>query len=319
MSGLSSEMKSGGECSYWDAKLFDEGGSRRVFGFDRNVRRRLFDYQESGDTIDLVSCVVKKARHSDDRDSGEQVEVSTVKVDPDVVKVTKAVNVGKIDDLRLQKRYDVYVKVLSVGSEEVVGSGLKKQDLIVGDQSGSARLTLWQSEIGTMQAGCSYTVSGVMVRKYRRQRFLSTSKQGTSINKATPLENVMEKEIVVPDAGNDKTVNNVHVVGVSILGSYLGCFKCRSKIIFDTDGLGECSKCNLFQAQGTAKQCTVAVLTVDLGDGNNMLELRAYDQVLASIAGTSTDLITAKSLIKAPGFDLTYYDHIIRSVHREGK
>lgn len=45
LSGLSSEMKFGGGCSYLDAELFDEGGSRRVF-----VRRKLFDYQESGDT-----------------------------------------------------------------------------------------------------------------------------------------------------------------------------------------------------------------------------------------------------------------------------
>lgn len=45
LSGLSSEMKFGGGCSYLDAELFDKGGSRRVF-----VRRKLFDYQESGDT-----------------------------------------------------------------------------------------------------------------------------------------------------------------------------------------------------------------------------------------------------------------------------
>jgi len=149
---------------------------------------------------------VKKARHSDDLqilvNKSAKLGVSTVKVDPDVVRVTKTVNVGTIDDLRLHKIYDVYVKVLSVGSEEVVGPGLKKQDLVIADQSGSARLTLWQGEIGTMQAGCSYTVRGAMVREFRRQRILSTSKQGTCIKKAAPLENVMEEEIVVPDAGN---------------------------------------------------------------------------------------------------------------------
>jgi len=97
---------------------------------------------------------VKKARHSDDLEilvnKSTKLGVSTVKVDTDVVKVTKTVNVGTIDDLRLHKMYDVYVKVLSVGSEEVVGSGLKKQDLVIADQSGSARLTLWQGEIGTI-------------------------------------------------------------------------------------------------------------------------------------------------------------------------
>ena len=88
--------------------------------------------------------------------------------------------------------------MLSIGSEEVVGFGLKKQDLVIAGQSGSARLTLWQEEIGTMQAGCSYTAYGAMVREFHGQRFLSTSKQGTCIKKAAPLENVMEEEIVVP-------------------------------------------------------------------------------------------------------------------------
>lgn len=170
---------------------------------------------------------MKKARHSDDLESlvnkSAKLGVSTVKVDTDV-KVTKTVNVGT-DDLRLHKSYDVYVKLLSIGSEEVVGSGLKKQDLVIAYQSGSARLTLWQGEIGTMQAGCSYTVCGAMVREFRGQIFLSTSKQWTFIKKATPLENVME-EIVVPDAGNGRTVKNVRVLGVSILGMYLGCLKC---------------------------------------------------------------------------------------------
>ena len=84
-----------------------------------------------------------------------------------------------------------------------------------------------------------------------------------------------------------------------------------SKIIFDTHVLIECSKCNLFQAQGTAKECTVAVLTVESGDGNNTLELRAYDQVLGSIAGTSADVVPAKSLLKALRFDLIYLTFIL--------
>jgi len=84
-------MKFGSRCSYLDAELFDEGGSRCVF-----VRRKLFDYQEGGDTIDLVSCVVKNVRHSIDLESlvnkSAKLGVSTVKVEPDV-KVTKTVNV----------------------------------------------------------------------------------------------------------------------------------------------------------------------------------------------------------------------------------
>ena len=42
-----------------------------------------------------------------------------------------------------------------------------KQDVTVCDATGSARLTLWANEIGKIEEGNSYLLSGMVVREFR--------------------------------------------------------------------------------------------------------------------------------------------------------
>ena len=41
--------------------------------------------------------------------------------------------------------------------------GKKKQNVIMGDSSGSARVTVCEGEIGSMEEGGSYKMTGIMV------------------------------------------------------------------------------------------------------------------------------------------------------------
>ena len=50
-----SDMKKGGSTSYWDGELWDESGLKRVYGFDGGVRRKLWEFQEKGEAVDLAS------------------------------------------------------------------------------------------------------------------------------------------------------------------------------------------------------------------------------------------------------------------------
>ena len=69
------------------------------------------------------------------------------KVDVSAVLSLKCAKVGTIGDLRVHKSYDLCVEVLNAADEEVVSNGLRKQDLVVADDSGSSRLTLWEEEV----------------------------------------------------------------------------------------------------------------------------------------------------------------------------
>ena len=70
----------------------------------------------------------------------------------------------------------------------IVGQGMKKQDLLIGDSTGTARLALWETEVGTMEEEGSYRLGGLMVREFRKQKFLSTSKQSSQSKRSATSE-----------------------------------------------------------------------------------------------------------------------------------
>ena len=167
-----------------------------------------------------------------------------------------------------------------------------------------------------MAKNSSYNVQGAVVREFRGQRFFSTSKKGTTIQKAEDLEDVIKEDVEMPGLEGVKSAKNMHVILVSSFTKYRGCYKCRSKLEFE-DGVGKCTKCSAVQGEDAAKLCYMAVMTVDATDSGNRMELRAYDKVLGDIAGVPVDEVTPKSLIKATKFGITYQDGIIRSIRRE--
>ena len=68
---------------------------------------------------------------------------------------------------------------------------MKKQDVVVGDSSGTARLIVWGKEIEEVR---SYRLSGMMVREFRGKKFLSTSKEMSAIERISDIGVVEEEE-----------------------------------------------------------------------------------------------------------------------------
>ena len=257
-------MKKGGSTSYWDGELWDESGSKRVYGFDGGVRRKLWEFQEKGEAVDLASCVVKKAKCSDELEIMVPKSVvcclSPEKINASVVMAVKNANVGEIGDLQLHKSFNICVEVLSVDDELTVGANLRKQDVVVADSTGSARLVLWEKEIGTKRVGDCYSVESVIVREFHGERYLSSQKQRTVFRDADPVEGVSKEEVPLLAARNSSMEKNMRVIGVSGLERYSGCFKCRRKLCFDDEGFAECSKC------GVAQSCETAEPRMYIGD-----------------------------------------------------
>ena len=91
-----------------------------------------------------------------------------------------------------------------------------------------------------MKVGSCYDVTGTVVREYRGNRSLSTAARSTVIHCIEEAVEVMdEAAITLPLDDQYETVTKVRVVGVSSLGSFRGCIKCSSKVLYD-DGIGEC-------------------------------------------------------------------------------
>jgi ssDNA-binding replication factor A large subunit len=54
--------------------------------------------------------------------------------------------------------------------------GERKQGILVCDDSGKVRLTVWEKDVDTVKENCSYRLSGMMVREYQGKKYLSISK-----------------------------------------------------------------------------------------------------------------------------------------------
>ena len=102
----------------------------------------------------------------------------------------------------------------------------------------------------------SYNLNGVVVREYQGKKFLLTAKENTIIEKIDDIGVVEEEESEndgispIEDDGRPVKMDNVHVVGVSLLESYSGCLKYSGKVTVGDDDdstIGSFIKCNLMQ------------------------------------------------------------------------
>ena len=130
-----------------------------------------------------------------------------------------------------------------------VNGGKKKEDVVVADSRGVARVVRWEQDIGCLEAGKCYVLAGTVVRSFASEMYLSMSKEGYSVKECGDIgEVVEEEEETVRLDGRWKWTNAV-VYGVEALSTYESCVKCNGKVMVDVDKprLGRCGNCNMLQ------------------------------------------------------------------------
>ncbi len=322
-----SPMKKSRSCSYFDGEITDGKANMRIFGFDAaaGVRKKLLEFEGKKESVMLSKCEVKRARQ------GDQMEVCVGKY-MEVEKSEKVFDVGNVADKKKGKaivlsglgqlsqfqRVSAAVKAIRVDEVVEVAGGKKKQDVIIADRTGKARLTVWEKEIGKLTAGESYQLSGMVVREYRGTRFLSTSRENSEISPISNIGDIDDKPVEGGSESTDTTTRSGRIVGVLALESYDGCIKCHGKVAPDPedDELGQCVKCHMLQcAAGCKKQLTARVM---VEDGGVHLTLRAFGKVVVDMAEKTVEGdVTERVLLKSKPFSFIQDGGIIQSVHRK--
>ena len=64
----------------------------------------------------------------------------------------------------------------------------------MGDSTGVARVTVWESEIGKLKEGESYKLTGMMVREFKGKKFLFTSKDKSAFESIADIGVLEEGE-----------------------------------------------------------------------------------------------------------------------------
>jgi hypothetical protein len=171
VSRVPSQMKTGKSSSFFDGRLSDGNKTIRIYGYDPDIRRRLFDTQQQADRTVVVSgCSIKPERN------GQDLEVFVNK-HTTIEKSTKTFTVAQEEDPQatisiknaaaMDNTSKVTVEVKIVSKHEagfVESKQLRIQDLKVADSSGSIRLTVWADIVDKLE---SYQLQNVTVQEYR--------------------------------------------------------------------------------------------------------------------------------------------------------
>ena len=240
-----SPIKSG---KYFDGRLADDTTSIRFVGFDAKKREQLAHHRDNGDAVSIEHCEIKKAKYSDDMEviinNSTKFSMSPKKFNVSHSEVSTSdtsVPLGSIPQLHNFQTIIVIAKILSIGDPVEVKTGLTKQDLIISDSSGTAKLTVWQDDVDALSVGTCYIFNKVTVRTYDGLKYLTPPKAGWTYEMCDDIGIVADEP---EDGVRDKhEVSNAIVAGVLYVTSHPFCISCKAKIDPLDDSIGKCTNC----------------------------------------------------------------------------
>lgn len=202
------------------------------------------------------------------------------------------------------------VKAVEVKEFQELGDKIK-QDVIVGDLSGTAKITFWEEHVGCMQQGRSYMLKEFVVWTFQSTKYLSRGVNSELIQIADiGLVHRSQVPNSTDGVAEEMVLKEVVIVGVASLETYKTCFKCRSRVELMKMPLGCCSRfeCQMIQRYDLCQDLSTAKLVVM--HSSNPENQKKITQVhmhgektlreIVAVDDTPVQHITCDSLLCAP-------------------
>ena len=175
-----------------------------------------------------------------------------------------------------------------------------KQDIIVADQTATARVTLWKDNVGAFNEGRIYILKNFIVRVYQSTKYLSMGADDTEI---VPIEDIGVVAAASDINEEEVTLHNVVIIGVPHWVIHKACLQCKARVEPLTPLLGRCSKpeCKMLQRFDLCIDHTMAklLLTHEMDGQNKIIQAHTFGEHLGQIVGDK-ESITPEALMNAP-------------------
>ena len=170
--------------------------------------------------IEIKNCEVKPSRR------GEKMEI-LLKSDSSINESTKNIEVSEVEfkddtpeEIRLAglqlkhvyARVSVNLRVQKLADLETVCTGKQKQDVYVVDRSSTAKVTLWEEQVGILHDQTSYKMENFVVREFGGTKYLSMGSE----SKVIPIEEIKDAKTVAKDY--ESMLEGAQIVAVSQFG-----------------------------------------------------------------------------------------------------
>ena len=303
---LLSPVKKGRRSSYFEGEIDDGTCKLRLVGFSSDHRRKLNKFFPNKGAVSLQNCQIKEARE------GHKMEVlikTSTQIHPSSKKFNvtddaeddhrTTINLSELIITQNFQRVYIDVKVVKKSNVTYVAGNKRKQDVIIADNTGRAKLTLWEQNIDALTPDSSYSLQNFVVREYEGRKFLSMPRDGAEI---IPLPDVGPID-TESDSDSEREVLetfNVQVTGVPQLDSYKACLGCKARVEPSSPSLGRCSKCAMLQRFDICPEQMLAKLVVmSLARPRGPVkQLHALGKIVQDLAEREdTDSITQNALL----------------------
>ena len=299
-----SPVKKGRNSIFFDGTLADDTSTIRLVGFAAAQQKKLEEYQQKKVAVELHNCEVKQSRHGEGyelmlksrssiRESPKKIDVSTLMVDDE--KSKNEITLEQLPEITLFQKVTVMVKIIKVNNTVHLAEKVK-QDIIIADKTATARVTLWENNVGAFEEGRSYLLKGFVVRVYQSTKYLS---MGGDATKIIPVEDIgVVAAASDTDDEEEVTLHNVVIIGVPQLDKHKACLQCKARVEPLTPPLGRCSKseCKMLQRFDVCIEHTTAKLLVmhEMDGQKKMIQVHAFGEHLGQIVG-GEDAVTPES------------------------
>ena len=149
-----------------------------------------------------------------------------------------------------------------------------------------------------LSEGCSYKLSGLIVRTFRNQKYLSVPRDNFTI---TEIDDI--GEVSVPAVANASNEHVTQAVVKGIKHVFRACYSCTGKVAETAEVLGDCTRCGVTQKIETCKLRLHA--RVDLQSEGNLITVTAFTPILEDIC--QTDDVTKAALLTSTPFNATIH------------
>ena len=168
---------------YFMCEVTDDEQYRRVVGFDAKIHQKLATFHDKKIPVAIGNCQIKESTYSPNlevvmRNSSSLDESTlTFAIDPDKLEqVSSAITeLRDLPELANFNRVTVQVKIITAFDPTTV-KDLTKQEYIIADATASSKIICWEENVGLIEEGHSYKLSGLNVRTFRNEKYLSVGK-----------------------------------------------------------------------------------------------------------------------------------------------
>jgi hypothetical protein len=319
LTGLSPMRK-----KHFIGELVDEQKSMRFVGFSPAQRAQLDSFNSNHQPVLLKNCDIQLNEYSKNLEvvikgytkitnSPKKFDVE----DPATIGTT-TISLNELDGMEEFAKVNIHAKVIELSTPQIVNGGKRKQEVVLGDDTGTATLTLWETDIDCLQLSKSYDITKLIVRIFRDTHFLSLPITGGMI---TEIEDISG----VSDAITGKIelmLYNAKVCGVKQLDTYKLCLACDGKVItLPGENMASCQKCHMKQKASNCEDKLMAKMLINGHADEDTSELTfttlvAFGDILKVITGT--DEIDDEVLLNAKPFTARYTQYYtLSSISRD--